>query len=236
MPKIYYQSDCDLNVLKGKKVAIIGYGSQGHAHALNLHDSGVDVVVGLYLSLIHIFNGKVPMIYCTSSGILNTPIKTTTSIPSINSRLLVFLLSTLAKSYACVNRKSRANMIPTISNILELSLAILVYPKKVITRRAHPHNVVKRASKGTRSNKFLPTKEDIAIITKAVAAKSAVAERTEASTLCPSLVTALTSSLADSVSINSPATAAKIPAGTFLCTIWRTVSFRQAVSTKTPMV
>ena len=48
MPKIYYQSDCDLNVLKGKKVDIIGYGSQGHAHALNLHDSGVDVVVGLY--------------------------------------------------------------------------------------------------------------------------------------------------------------------------------------------
>ena len=48
MPKIYYQSDCVLNVLKGKKVAIIGYGSQGHAHALNLHDSGVDVVVGLY--------------------------------------------------------------------------------------------------------------------------------------------------------------------------------------------
>ncbi|MCQ4022152.1 MULTISPECIES: ketol-acid reductoisomerase [unclassified Ruminococcus] len=48
MPKIYYQADCDLNLLKGKKVAIIGYGSQGHAHALNLHDSGVDVVVGLY--------------------------------------------------------------------------------------------------------------------------------------------------------------------------------------------
>ncbi len=48
MPKIYYQADCDLNILKGKKVAIIGYGSQGHAHALNLHESGVDVVVGLY--------------------------------------------------------------------------------------------------------------------------------------------------------------------------------------------
>ncbi len=46
--KIFYQSDCDLNLLKGKKVAIIGYGSQGHAHALNLKDSGVDVVVGLY--------------------------------------------------------------------------------------------------------------------------------------------------------------------------------------------
>ncbi len=48
MAKIYYQSDCDLGLLKDKTVAIIGYGSQGHAHALNLHDSGVNVVVGLY--------------------------------------------------------------------------------------------------------------------------------------------------------------------------------------------
>ena len=46
--KIFYQQDCDLNLLKGKTVAIIGYGSQGHAHALNLQDSGVDGVVGLY--------------------------------------------------------------------------------------------------------------------------------------------------------------------------------------------
>ena len=46
--KIYYEADCDINVLKGKTVAIIGYGSQGHAHALNLHDSGVHVIVGLY--------------------------------------------------------------------------------------------------------------------------------------------------------------------------------------------
>ena len=48
MAKIYYQSDCDLGLLKDKTVAIIGYGSQGHAHALNLRDSGVKVVVGLY--------------------------------------------------------------------------------------------------------------------------------------------------------------------------------------------
>lgn len=48
MAKIYYESDCNLSLLKGKKVAVIGYGSQGHAHALNLHDSGVDVIVGLY--------------------------------------------------------------------------------------------------------------------------------------------------------------------------------------------
>lgn len=45
--KLFYDADADLSVLKGKKVAIIGYGSQGHAHALNLHESGIDVVVGL---------------------------------------------------------------------------------------------------------------------------------------------------------------------------------------------
>jgi len=43
----FYESDGDLALLKGKKIAIIGYGSQGHAHALNLRDSGLDVVVGL---------------------------------------------------------------------------------------------------------------------------------------------------------------------------------------------
>ena len=45
--KVFYDKDCDLSVIKGKTVAIIGYGSQGHAHALNLNDSGVKVVVGL---------------------------------------------------------------------------------------------------------------------------------------------------------------------------------------------
>jgi len=44
---IYYDKDCDLSIIKGKKVAILGYGSQGHAHACNLQDSGVDVTVGL---------------------------------------------------------------------------------------------------------------------------------------------------------------------------------------------
>jgi len=48
MAKMYYEKDCDLGYLKGKKVAVIGYGSQGHAHARNLHESGVDVIVGLY--------------------------------------------------------------------------------------------------------------------------------------------------------------------------------------------
>ena len=47
MAKMYYEQDCDLSVLNGKKIAIIGYGSQGHAHAQNLRDSGCDVIVGL---------------------------------------------------------------------------------------------------------------------------------------------------------------------------------------------
>ncbi len=47
MAKMYYDSDCNMNLLKGKTVAVIGYGSQGHAHAQNLKDSGVNVVVGL---------------------------------------------------------------------------------------------------------------------------------------------------------------------------------------------
>ena len=48
MAKIYYQEDCDLSLLEGKTIAIIGYGSQGHAHALNLKESGCNVIVGLY--------------------------------------------------------------------------------------------------------------------------------------------------------------------------------------------
>lgn len=48
MARMYYDSDANLDLLAGKTVAIIGYGSQGHAHALNLRDSGVNVIVGLY--------------------------------------------------------------------------------------------------------------------------------------------------------------------------------------------
>ncbi|EAJ5681039.1 ketol-acid reductoisomerase [Campylobacter lari] len=44
---IYYDKDCDINLIKSKKVAIIGFGSQGHAHAMNLRDSGVEVIIGL---------------------------------------------------------------------------------------------------------------------------------------------------------------------------------------------
>ena len=47
MAKMYYEKDCDITVLNGKKIAIVGYGSQGHAHAQNLRDSGCDVIVGL---------------------------------------------------------------------------------------------------------------------------------------------------------------------------------------------
>src|SRR3954468_23247687 len=46
-PEIYYDDDADLDVIRGRKVAVLGYGSQGHAHALSLRDSGVDVRIGL---------------------------------------------------------------------------------------------------------------------------------------------------------------------------------------------
>lgn len=46
--KVYYDEDANLDLLKGKKIAILGFGSQGHAHALNLKESGLDVIVGLY--------------------------------------------------------------------------------------------------------------------------------------------------------------------------------------------
>ena len=48
--KVFYDNDCDLSIIRSKRVAVIGYGSQGHAHANNLKDSGVDVTVGLRLS------------------------------------------------------------------------------------------------------------------------------------------------------------------------------------------
>ena len=48
MAKMYYEADADMSLLDGKTIGIIGYGSQGHAHALNLKDSGLDVKVGLY--------------------------------------------------------------------------------------------------------------------------------------------------------------------------------------------
>jgi len=47
MAEIAYDKDADLSIIQGKKVAVIGYGSQGHAHALNLRDSGVEVKIGL---------------------------------------------------------------------------------------------------------------------------------------------------------------------------------------------
>ena len=47
MAIVYYEQDCDISLVRDRKIAVIGYGSQGHAHALNLHDSGCDVRVGL---------------------------------------------------------------------------------------------------------------------------------------------------------------------------------------------
>src|SRR5438128_2560543 len=69
--KIYYDADADLGLLKGRKIAIIGYGSQGHAHALNLKDSGQDVVVGLYKGS----NSWAKGVGCTRAGVIETTFK-----------------------------------------------------------------------------------------------------------------------------------------------------------------
>ena len=53
MVKMYYDKDANWDMMKDKTVAIIGYGSQGHAHALNLKDSGANVIVGLYSEVNH---------------------------------------------------------------------------------------------------------------------------------------------------------------------------------------
>ena len=63
MAKVYYEKDVTVNVLKEKKVAIIGYGSQGHAHAQNLRDNGFDVVVGLRKVSLGIKRMKMDFLY-----------------------------------------------------------------------------------------------------------------------------------------------------------------------------
>ena len=56
--KLYYDKDCDLSLIQGKKVVILGYGSQGHAHANNLKESGVDVTVALRPLFLQLGQGR----------------------------------------------------------------------------------------------------------------------------------------------------------------------------------
>ena len=75
--KVFYDKDADLSLIKGKKVAIIGYGSQGHAHAQNLRDSGCDVVVGLR-------KGGRPGIRRWRPGSMWQPLKTLLEMPMLS--------------------------------------------------------------------------------------------------------------------------------------------------------
>ena len=67
MAKLYHQEDCNLSLLDGKTVAIIGYCSQGHAHALNLKDSGVKVIIGLRLQVLKYTQRQRQQLRLTSS-------------------------------------------------------------------------------------------------------------------------------------------------------------------------
>ena len=73
MAKIYYDDDADLSIIQNRQVAVIGYGSQGHAHALNLRDSGVDVRVGLR-------EGSSSIAKAEAQGVLILPDSTTCPI------------------------------------------------------------------------------------------------------------------------------------------------------------
>ena len=68
MAEIFYDKDADLSIIQGRKVAVIGYGSQGHAHSLNLKDSGVDVVVGLQAGSKSIATAKATFYVFGSNG------------------------------------------------------------------------------------------------------------------------------------------------------------------------
>src|SRR5699024_12652646 len=77
---IYYDKDCDLSLIQGMRVAIMGYGSQGHAHANNLRDSGVDVVVGLR-------SGSASIVKAENAGLAVLAIE-----PAVKSADLVMVL------------------------------------------------------------------------------------------------------------------------------------------------
>ena len=100
MAKLYYEADCDTSLLKGKTVAVIGYGSQGHAHALNLHDSGYDVVVGLY-------EGSPSIAKAEAAGL-----KATTAAEAVKAADLVMILVNDEKQAALYKKDIAPNLRP----------------------------------------------------------------------------------------------------------------------------
>jgi ketol-acid reductoisomerase len=100
MAKLYYEADCDTSLLKGKTVAVIGYGSQGHAHALNLNDSGYDVVVGLY-------EGSPSLEKARAAGL-----KATTTAEAVKAADLVMILVNDEKQAALYKKDIAPNLCP----------------------------------------------------------------------------------------------------------------------------
>ena len=86
MQNIYYQKDCNLAKLKGKTVAIIGYGSQGHAHALNLKESGVDVI-----QRAESYYNAIQSVCSNISDSINTSINETNDLIRIKEKIPSFI-------------------------------------------------------------------------------------------------------------------------------------------------
>mgnify|MGYP001168698513 FL=1 len=123
MAKVYYEHDCDLGILRGKKVAIIGYGSQGHAHALNLHENGIDVVVGLY-------NGSKSWAKAEAAGL-----KVTTSAEAAKQADIIMILINDEKQGQLYKESIEPNLTPGKALVFAHGFAIhfgqIVPPKDV---------------------------------------------------------------------------------------------------------
>jgi ketol-acid reductoisomerase len=100
MAKLYYEADCDTSLLKGKTVAVIGYGRQGHAHALNLTASGYDVEVGLY-------EGSPSLEKARAAGL-----KATTTAEAVKAADLVMILVNDEKQAALYKKDIAPNLCP----------------------------------------------------------------------------------------------------------------------------
>ena len=98
MATMYYERDCNLALLDGKKIAVIGYGSQGHAHALNLRDSGCDVIIGLY-------NGSKSAIKAKEDGF-----EVVTTAEAVKAADIIMILVNDEKQAALYKNDIKANL------------------------------------------------------------------------------------------------------------------------------
>src|SRR5438132_12919911 len=123
MAKVYTDKDADLGVLKGKTLAVLGFGSQGHAHALNLKDSGLHVIIGLY-------EGSKSIAVAQEKGfeVVNTA-------EAVRRADVIFVALPDTKQPACYKKDIEPNLTPgktlLFSHGFSIHFKTIVPPKKV---------------------------------------------------------------------------------------------------------